>query len=77
MGAAEELTFNTGQTIVQLRPGQWVTKRVIQATHGYTEDNLKKYRSQHWLEGKHFKRNPANTIVYNSQAIDEWAGGKL
>ncbi|MCP1651550.1 DNA-binding protein [Pseudomonas nitroreducens] len=41
-------------------------------------DAAKKYRlAGVWLEGKHWRKDPANRVVYCFKAIDEWLEGKL
>jgi len=62
---------------ISLQCGRWVHQKILETTHGFTTDQLKKYRLSFWLEGKHFIRNPANRIVYNPSAIDLWMEGKL
>ncbi|WP_156491486.1 excisionase family protein, partial [Oleiphilus sp. HI0123] len=65
------------ETNISIQYGRWVHQKILEATHGFTNDQLKKYRCAFWLEGKHFIRNPANRIVYNPVAIDDWMEGKL
>lgn len=72
MGAAENLTGN----VVSISVGKLVLKPVIKQMFGFTEDQLKKYRAGVWLEGKHFKKNPANTYVYSPAEIDKWMNGE-
>lgn len=74
MSAAEKLNTDN---VVQLKPGKWVNKALIKQMYGFTEDQLKKYRAGLWLEGKHFRKNPANTLVYSPEQIDRWMEGKF
>lgn len=74
MGAAEKLE---NINIMQITPGRWVLAPVIVTMFGFTKDQLKKYRAGAWLYGKHYTRNPANTMVYNPDAISDWMEGKL
>jgi hypothetical protein len=30
-----------------------------------------------WLEGKHWRKDPANRVVYNRREIEAWMGGQL
>lgn len=62
-------------TVVQLAAGEWVHQCVIETMFGFTKDQLKKYLAGSWLEEKHWRRNPANRIVYNPKAIGSWMGG--
>lgn len=37
----------------------------------------RKYRSRgKWLEGKHYRTDPANVLVYNKEAIEKWMAGQ-
>jgi hypothetical protein len=44
---------------------------------GLSSEAVRKYRSKGlWLEGKHWRWDPANVIVYNRAAIERWMEGK-
>lgn len=74
--ALDSLNTPTTNNIVHLiQHGEWVAKPVIISMYGFSDDLLKKYRCHFWLEGKHYKKNPANTIVYNPTEIDRWNQG--
>ena len=45
---------------------------------GISIEAARKYRSRGvWLEGKHWRIDPANVIVYYRPAIEGWMGGEL
>lgn len=73
----DSLVPEARSNVIVVQPGKWVFKQIIMNMHGFTEDQLKKCRSKHWLEGKHYKKNPCNTFVYSPAAIDLWMEGKL
>jgi len=77
MSAAEVIPINSKKTNIFLKPGTWVHQKIIEQMFGFTEDQLKKYRTGQWLEGKHWTKNPANRITYNTLTIDAWMGGEL
>lgn len=71
MGAAEKINY-------QVTPGKWVRPELLKPIWGITPDAAKKYRlSGVWLEGKHWRKDPANRVVYCRATIDEWLEGKL
>lgn len=71
MGAAEKIA-------VSITPGRWVRQDLLYPVFGITTEMARKYRSGgHWLEGRHWRTDPANRIVYNREEIDEWLGGKM
>ncbi|MCF5709560.1 DNA-binding protein [Pseudomonas syringae] len=61
----------------QLHPGAWFRGEVLQVIFGISSEAARKYRSRgQWLEGKHWRWDPANCIVYNRKAIEAWMEGK-
>lgn len=74
MSAAEKLQPSN---VVSITPGKWVNKSLIKQMYGFTEDQLKKYRVDQWLEGKHFRKNPAKVFVYSPAEIDGWMEGAI
>ncbi|WP_080769402.1 DNA-binding protein [Pseudomonas fluorescens] len=44
---------------------------------GLSTEAVRKYRSRGlWLEGKHYRTDPANVLVYNKEAIEKWMAGQ-
>ena len=68
---------NNGNPLMTLRPGSDVCKPAIMVIYGFTKHQLAHYRAKNWLEGVHYKKNPANTIVYNVEQIGRWMGGEI
>ena len=61
-----------------LSPGRWVLENIVSAAFGFTKDQLQKYRAKGlMLEGVHYRKNPANRIVYCIDAINDWQEGKI
>lgn len=58
--------------LIRVEPGPWVCEAIIVARYGFSRPQLAKNRANYWLNGIHFKRNPANTLVYNPTEIDRW-----
>lgn len=57
-------------------PSAWFRMEVVTQIFGITADAAKKYRIRGlWLEGKHYRKDPANRIVYNRAAIEAWMAG--
>jgi len=71
MSAAEKLDFN-------ITPGAWFRQELLFPVFGISSEAARKYRSGgQWLEGRHWRKDPANRIVYNRREIEAWMGGKL
>ena len=71
MGAAEKITY-------QVQPGKWLRQELPKPIWGISTDAAKKYHlAGVWLEDKHWRKDPANRVVYCCKAIDEWLEGKL
>lgn len=71
MGAAEKLDFH-------IMPARWIRQELLFPHFGITSEAARKYRSGgQWLEGKHWRKDPANRIVYSRQEIESWMGGQL
>ncbi|EPJ8753588.1 DNA-binding protein [Pseudomonas putida] len=67
---------------IQLTPtpdavrSSWVRQELLPVIFGISSEAARKYRSQgKWLQGKHWRRDPANRVVYNTIAIELWLGG--
>lgn len=59
-------------------PGEWFRQELLMPTFGISTEAARKYRSGGlWLEGKHWRWDPANRIVYSRKAIEAWMEGKL
>ncbi len=71
MAAAEKIEY-------QITPAAWFRQELLIPVFGITPEAARKYRAEgKWLEGKHWRKDPANRIVYNRDAITEWMGGTL
>jgi hypothetical protein len=70
MSAAEKLDF-------QITPGAWFRQDLLYPVFGLSTEAVRKYRSRGlWLEGKHYRTDPANVLVYNKEAIEKWMAGQ-
>lgn len=70
MSAAEKLDFHS-------TPGAWFRQDLLYPVFGLSTEAVRKYRTRGlWLEGKHWRKDPANVIVYNRAAIERWMEGK-
>lgn len=64
--------------VEQSFPGTWFRAALLPYVFGISTEAARKYRSGGlWLEGKHWRTDPANVIVYCRSAIEEWMGGQL
>lgn len=63
---------------VQITPGAWFRQELLFPVFGLSTEAVRKYRSQGlWLEGRHWRWDPAKRIVYNRAAIESWMAGQL
>ncbi len=64
---------------IHVEAGEWIRQELLQPVFGISPEAARKYRTTKgfWLEGTHWRRDPANVIVYNRDAIAAWMGGKL
>ncbi|WP_119738978.1 excisionase family protein [Pseudomonas sp. Larv2_ips] len=70
MSAAEKLD-------IQITPGAWFRQDLLYPVFGLSTEAVRKYRSRGlWLEGKHYRTDPANVLVYNKEAIEKWMAGQ-
>ncbi|MBD9439062.1 excisionase family protein [Pseudomonas neuropathica] len=70
MSAAEKIDF-------QITPGAWFRQDLLYPVFGLSTEAVRKYRSRGlWLEGKHYRTDPANVLVYNKEAIEKWMAGQ-
>lgn len=68
----------TEKVHVIVAPGEWFRQDLLQPVFGISTEAARKYRTFGlWLEGKHWKRDPANRVVYNKKEIEQWMGGQL
>jgi hypothetical protein len=62
----------------QIMSGDWFRQDLLQPVFGLTPEAARKYRTRGlWLENKHWRRDPANVIVFNRKEIERWMGGQL
>lgn len=65
-------------TAHQSSSAEWFRQDLLPPTFGISTEAARKYRSGGlWLEGKHWRKDPANRIVYSRSAIEAWMGGQL
>jgi len=70
MSAAEKIDL-------QITPGAWFRQDLLYPVFGLSTEAVRKYRSRGiWLEGKHYRTDPANVLVYNKEAIEKWMAGQ-
>jgi len=70
MSAADKIDF-------QITPGAWFRQDLLYPVFGLSTEAVRKYRSRGlWLEGKHYRTDPANVLVYNKEAIEKWMAGQ-
>ena len=62
--------------ILQTAPGSWFRQELLPPIFGISPEAARKYRTSGlWLEGTHWRRDPANRIVYNGKSIEKWMEG--
>ncbi|WP_459742196.1 DNA-binding protein [Pseudomonas sp. 3A(2025)] len=70
MAAAQKIEFHT-------HPGAWFRQELLIPIFGISPEAARKYRSSGiWLEGKHWRKDPANRMVYSRLAIEHWMEGR-
>jgi hypothetical protein len=63
---------------VHVEAGAWLRQELLEPVFGISTEAARKYRTRGmWLEGKHWRTDPAGRIVYNRDAINDWMGGQL
>jgi hypothetical protein len=71
VSAAEKIEYH-------VIPAAWIRQELLQPVFGFTPEAARKYRSRGlWLENKHWRKDPANVLVYNRVEIERWMGGQL
>lgn len=71
MSAAERIEYNVAV-------GEWFRQELLRPTFGITSEAARKYRTRGvWLENRHWRKDPANRIVYSRDAIQDWMGGSM
>lgn len=64
MGAAEKIVFQLPK---------WVRGSLLPQLYGITEEAARKYRERGiWMEGRHWKKDPVDRIVYCPDQIEQW-----
>jgi hypothetical protein len=75
MSAAEKIEIELEYNFVM--PGAWFREQLLPTIFGISTEAARKYRARgKWLEGKHYRTDPANVIVYNKEAIEKWMAGQ-
>jgi len=49
-----------------------VTENKLRDLTGYSRSQVKMRRHRHWIEGKHFAKEPAGVYIYNVREIEKW-----
>ena len=49
-----------------------ITEYKLQEFTGYTKNQIRMRRVRHWLENKHFAKDPAGVYVYDLGEIQAW-----
>jgi hypothetical protein len=49
-----------------------ITERKLCEVTGYNKNQIRRRRQNHWVEGVHYWRDEAGTIVYNNEEIMGW-----
>src|SRR5690606_31710935 len=69
MSAAEKLEFS-------IVPGDWFRQELLFPVFGISTEAARKYRAGgQWLEGRHWRKDPASRSAYNRAAIAARRGG--
>lgn len=69
MGAAQKIGHST-------QAGAWFRQELLIPIFGITPGAARKYRERGvWLEGRHWRKDPTNRVVYNRGAIESWMAG--
>ena len=59
-------------------PAGWFRQDLLYPVFGISTEAARKYRSTGlWLEEKHWRKDPANRVVYSRMEIESWLAGKL
>lgn len=59
-------------------PGDWFRQDLLMPVFGISTEAARKYRSSGlWLEGRHWRWDPARRVVYSRKAIEAWMEGQL
>ncbi|WP_414705911.1 DNA-binding protein [Pseudomonas sp.] len=75
---APTVKLGTSKRGEPVKVGEWFRPDLLPYIFGISIEAARKYRSGGlWLEGKHWRTDPANRIVYSRQAIEAWMGGTL
>lgn len=60
-----------------INPANWVRQELLFPIFGLSTEAARKYRTNGlWLEGRHWRWDPANRVVYNRSEIEGWMEGK-
>ncbi|WP_417536610.1 hypothetical protein [Methylophaga sp.] len=69
---------NNATVLPPVSPGRWVRPNLLFALFGINPEQARKYRERGlWLEGKHWRFDPINRVVYRPAEIENWLEGKL
>ena len=59
--------------LVFTAPAEWVRGSLLFPIFGINENQAGKYRkAQQWVQGVHWRKDPARRIVYNTERISQW-----
>lgn len=61
---------------VETNPAKWVRGNLLPTVFGITSEAARKYRERGvWLEGRQWRYDPVNRVVYNVNEIERWMEG--
>ncbi|MCG9964571.1 MULTISPECIES: excisionase family protein [Shewanella] len=61
---------------VETTPAKWVRGNLLPTVFGITSEAARKYRERGvWLEGRQWRYDPVNRVVYNVNEIERWMEG--
>lgn len=76
MNTERQLTISNN--VIGISPAKWVRPSLLPIIFGITPEAARKYRERGvWLEGKHWRYDPVNKIVYCPSEIENWMEGNL
>lgn len=65
--------MSKGHSEITVAPADWVRGDLIYPMFGITTHAAKAYRRNGlWTEGIHWKKDPANRIVFSTKRINQW-----
>ncbi|MCU1722402.1 hypothetical protein [Pseudomonas sp. 5P_5.1_Bac1] len=77
VSSVNEVPPKAGETLqLLISPATWIRKELLFPIFGLSTEAVRKYRERGiWLEGKQWRTDPANVLVYNRLEIEKWMAG--